>query len=236
MPGITYEASGTSGDAPYAVAYLMASNLTGGNNTGAGPNAPPGAIYAHDLCVLTTNTNLTAGGIPVVRPLLQADITNTYQQGGANAGVLGVFTEDIVTNASGQIFAQPTFGITQPVQVVFSMPAPSGRMPPEAATGRHHVNVIVSTSANIFKGRLAPNYAAGATHALDGTTAGIQIVTTNGVSTYYVDPAATTKILTILKPDETDRAYNVASGSGLVFFQFLPTYSQYVNGLNYSTN
>jgi len=233
MPGVRYEASGTSGDVPLEQAFLLANNLTGANTA-----TVPGSIYAGDLCVLTNAAALTGTpAVPVIRPLLSNDLA-TATPAISVSGILGVFTENITTNASGQIIARPNFGLTLPPGVIFSMPAPSGRFPVETATGRHRVPVILAAAANVFRARVNPAYAPGATHLLDGTKAGLTIVANpTGVNNYYIDPTATgaAQCLVIIKPDETDPNYNVASGGGVVFFQFLAPYDQLRVGGLYTT-
>jgi hypothetical protein len=199
--------------------YLLANSLTG--------------IYAGDLCVLTTGgafTGTAPNNPPVIRQLAAGDLPAVTN------GILGVFPENLTTNASGQIIGRPTYGLTLPPGVIFSMPSPSARFPVETISARHRVPVILAAAANLFKARVVTTYPNAVDHRLDNVKANVVIVAVGGINYYFLDPAAATPThVEIIKPDETDPNYGVVGAGGIVFFQFLPGVSQSLLGTNYTT-
>lgn len=210
-----------------AQGFLLANSLTGLGTP------PANYLRANDPVVLTTKSTLTSGGIAVVRQLLAADKTAHYKEGTPVAGLLGLAEYDCSTDSNGSINGSvPPAGVTPGAQVVYNFPSMSGDSPPDTATNRSRIQVYLFNLTNVFQGYLN---SAVASHALDGTLAGIILSTTSGVTTWTIDTgaAAADQCLTIIKPNETDPLYNAAAGP--VFFQVLPAFCQSLTGVPYST-
>jgi hypothetical protein len=231
MPGCSYYgAEGGNTLPPNIEALYLANNLTG---TGT----PPAAyVYATDILVRTTKSTLTSNNIPVVRPLIQADITALYQEGGQIVGLLGAAADDFITNSSGVAQAPPT----SVGGVVFPGSYASNQYL-DPVTGRSQGRVLIFETGQRF---LTPLYTGGGSVTLkgqyDGTLAGINISVSNGVSTYTIDPNATTKCVRIIAANTADPNYGklVAQNAygPTVIWEVLSTYQQWNNNTNYSTN
>jgi hypothetical protein len=222
MPGIQVFMVGNGELLPPVQSYPLANNLAGAQST-----SNPGAMSIGDFVVLTKATALTSNAVPVVRSLLQQDITDLYQQGGLNIGILGISGDNLATNAFGIINSQPQFINTVP-PVIFSMPSKSAVWGTDPVSGRNLTGVQLSTPQVQFQGFLDP--AANVTNmfTLPGTQAGLTITTNSyGQNVYLINPLATTKILTIQSVDTSDPSYGTTGA--LVRFVINPAYNQYNN-------
>lgn len=223
MPGIYFDGSNI-GD-PDIRPCLWANSLSG---TGTPPAAD---LLAGDVVCQTQKSTLTASGITVMRMLLAADVTAVYKEGTPVAGVYGIALDSARTNGSGQVTGIPApGGISTGNQVIYPGPG-GGGYNIDGATSRQYGRVAAFMPNQFYRGKLKTG--TNATHALDGTLAGFSLSTSSGVTTYTIDPAATTKILRIVRPDEQDTAYN--ADAGVVIFQVLEAYCQALTGVVYST-
>jgi hypothetical protein len=226
MPGIRFAYTLNSGPVA-AQGFLLANSLSG---TGT---PPANYLRGGEPVVLTTKSTLTSGGIAVTRQLLAADKTAHYKEGTPVAGILGISEYDCATDANGVINANvPPAGVTPGASVTYNFPSMAQGIPPDSATNRSRVQIYLAGTQNVFVGALD---SATASHALDGTLAGLILTTASGVTTYTIDTgaAAADQCLVIIKPDESDSLYNAAKGR--VFFQFIPTFCQAITGVSYST-
>lgn len=224
MPGVRFASSiaGQTGS-PNLVPCVMAGG-TGGGVT----------MYSGDFVVKTIKTTLTANVVPVLRTLLAADVTATYQQTGAICGIFGAIEEDVTTNSSGQATSPPAFGgIATGGQVVYPY-GQAGLNPVDSNTGRGQVRVLQATGSNIYGIKLSAASAVG-TLALIGKQVALLLTTTSGVTLFQVDTTnATTAVLEIVGINTSDPNYGLAGCE--VFCTVLSTYRQGDLGIYYSTN
>lgn len=220
----------------------LANSLSGTVTSGTYPNitALP-QINFGDLVVLTTKSTLTSGSTPVIRQLLAGDVTNLYQvttPTSAVAGIFGVAMDYAATTATGTFSpTAPSLGGTN-----YAYPTTSGEVGADPASGRALIEVALFKPGQIFTGRL---YTGGGNITLANqynyTAAGFNLSMTAGVTTYTIDPAATTKVVTILGPVVEDPLYNelVLSGAAagpLVYFTALAAFAQSVTSAPYTAN
>ena len=224
MPGARfgYASAGQVG-VPNIVQALLAGGSAGGVT-----------IYNGDFVVKTTKSTLTANVVPVVRTLLAADVTATYQQTGAIAGIFGLALEDVTTNPSGQATSPPAIGgIATGGQVVYPY-GYDGLQAVDPNTLRNYTRVIEATGAMVFAIKLSAASAVG-TPALVGTSAALLLTTVNGITTFNVDTTnATTAVLQIVGINTSDPLYG-AKGCE-VFCLVLPAYRQGTTNVLYSSN
>jgi hypothetical protein len=230
MPGCAYGGNfAGNAVAPLTPSFYLANSLSGSGT-------PPAAyVQATDIVVLTTKSTLTSNAIPVVRMLLAADITALYQNGsGGICGLLGSAADDMISNSSGLAQAPPTsLGGSQFPGSYASLQYTD----PQVGRSQGRVQVFDS---NHFQ--LTPLYTGGGSVTLlgqyDGTLAGINISVTSGVTTYTIDPNATTKCVAIYQANRSDPNWGKlvaqnAAGPG-VFWTVLPQYQQFLTKVNYT--
>jgi hypothetical protein len=230
MPGCAYGGNFAGNAlAAFEPPFYLANGLSG---TGT----PPAAyVQATDIMVLTTKSTLTSNAVPVVRMLEQADITALYQNGsGGICGILGSASDDMSTTAAGLAQAPPpSLGGSQFPGSYASLQYTDPQI------GRSQGRVQVFDNNHFFRMAL---YTGGGSITLTGqynnTLAGINISVTSGVSTYTIDPNATTKLISIWQADTSDPLYGTLvaqNGAGPhVFFTVLPAYQQFVTKINYT--
>ncbi len=231
MPGIFFASSpGGKSSSPGVQPYLLANGLIGSNTASL-----PGAMYQGDVVVLSLATSLTGTApynVPVCRQLLADDKTAHYLQGTPIAGILGIATYDVQTsgvntggaNAGGAGLAPPALGAIATgagINYPLSGPAMLGN---DVATNRSYQPVVVA-SGNIFAARMQLNSTdftttATVTHQYDNQLAGFKLITTGGITTYYILPetglpniagansAAADCCLEIIGVNEQDPLYN----------------------------
>lgn len=240
MPGIQFSGSEANfRGVPDVNKYLLANSLAG---TGTPPAA---AVYAGDIVALTQASALTSGANTVVRMLLAADKTAHYLQGSPVAGLLGVCMDDVASSAAGIAIAPPVIapGVTSGAPISYPL-SNSGMWGADRATNRNYMKVALFVPGNTFLGRL--DMTAGAItlkHQYDGLLAGIIMTTTSGVTTYTIDSATASgadACIRIIGPNEQDPLYNttvaISSATGpSVFFEVLPSFSQYLTNVVYSS-
>jgi hypothetical protein len=231
MPGVRFAQSvaGLTG-VPNLVAALMAGGSAGGVTMNGG-----------DLVVKTIKSTLTANApgtstpVPVLRTLLAADVTATYQQGGSICGIFGAIEEDVTTNGSGQATSPPAFGgIATGGQVQYPY-GQAGLNQVDPLTARGQVRVLQATGANVYGIKLSAASAIG-TPALIGKSVALLLTTlSNGQTLFQVDTTnATTAVLEIVGINTSDPNYGAAGCE--VFCVVLPTYRQGDLGVYYSSN
>lgn len=251
MSGIRFAGRAFGPATPSKWSGLLANSL-------AATGTPNTALFPGDIVARTTVSALTSGGVPVVRRLLVADRTASYLESAVAVGVLGIVGDALTTNASGQVNGAPPLagGAGGPI---FSVPSEAASIPPDPATLRSRISVILALPDVYFVGRINVNttdFASGLTlgHQYDGLLAGLCFTTdTNNNDTIFtLRPAAATAlaIIEIIRPNEQDPRYNTLilgtdtfsnnaladSRSGPeVIFRFLTAYSQQRNGVVYST-
>ena len=229
MPGIQIFMAGNGELLPPIQSYPLANNLAGAQTT-----TVPGAMSIGDFVVLTTKSSLTSNGVPVLRSLLEQDLTDLYQQGGLDIGILGISNDNLATNANGIINGQPQF-INNVPNVIFSMPSKSAVWGTDPVSGRNLAGVILSTPQVQFQGFLDPAQNITNMYTLPGTQAGLTISTnTYGQNIYLINPNATTKILTIQSVDTSDPSYG--TNGALVRFVINSAYNQYNNPNGFYTS
>lgn len=224
MPGVrfAYAVAGQVG-VPDIVQALLAGGSAGGVT-----------IYNGDFTVKTTKTTLTANVVPVLRTLLAADVTATYQQTGSIAGIFGAACEDVTTNGSGQAIQSPALGgIATGGQVIYSY-GYDGLQAVDPNTSRSYTRVIEATGNMVFGIKLSAASAIG-TPALLTTSAALLLTTTNGVTNFQVDTTnATTAVLVIVGINTSDALYGQKGCE--VFCQVLATYRQGTTNVLYTAN
>lgn len=199
-----------------------------------GTGTPPAAgMKAGDLVVYTTVAALTTSAAKVVRPLLGADKTAHYEEGGVRAGILGICDNDVNTSSSGAVSTvMSPGGVISRTQGMASMNALD-------SNGHGQQTFVIATSDTIFKAQLATAASTTAVYkALKGGLGGITITVTAGVSVYTVNTSDTGEdlMLNIVDVDITDLTRKT------VFVKILNTgltpsgsYLQYETATAYST-
>ncbi len=236
----TFQFAGTrpgEASAPAIFQYLLANSLSG---TGT---PPANALQYGDPVVLTTATALTSGGAAVCRQLLAADKTAHYKEGTPVAGILGIAGNAVQTNASGVAIQPPPLGgVTTNAAIPYPLSGPAMQQT-DVYTGRSYMNVYLFGGANIFEGQLYMG--AGAItlgHQYDNTLGGITLTTTSGITKFTINTSDTgvDACILILGPNEQNPLYGTAVASGAavgptVFFTVLPSFQQFLTGVDYST-
>lgn len=226
MPGIKFSYR-TTGQPAFKRHYPLAKSM---NGTGTPPAAK---LQAGDFVVLTTLSTLTTSSTPVIRPLLAADKTAHYEEGGVRAGVLGICDGPVETNSSGLVLASQSAG-----GVITRTPGMAS-MNPLHACGQAQDTVIVITADTVLEAQLGTAASsAAAFNALVGTLAGITLSVSSGVTTYTLNTSDTGEDLMcqIVGVDTADTTFK------RVFFRILGTgltptgsYMQWDTGVPYST-
>lgn len=221
MSGIRYAGSTGGGvGVPDIIAALLAGGSAGGVQ-----------MYSGDFVVRTIKTTLTANVVPVIRTLLAADQAANYQQGGANAGILGLLCEDVITNSSGQPLATPP-PIANGASVIYPY-SYDGLLQLDPLTLRGQGRVIECSERMIYGIKLDAASAAG-TMALVGTLAALKLTGTLPTVFTVDTTAATTNVLRIIGINTSDPLYGAVGCE--VFVQVLGAYCQSLTAVPYSTN
>ena len=223
MPGIRFGyAVGGNVGVPNIVTALLAGGAGGGI-----------VINSGDFVVKTTKANLTANNVPVIRTLLQADITALYQQTALIAGIFGLALEDVTTNLVGQATVPPALGgIATGGQMQYAY-GYTGLLGIDANTQRGQGRVIPCTSQMVFACKLDPA-SAPSTPALIGTLAALKLTGTLP-SLFTIDTTGgSTNIVRIVAVNQSDPLYGLNGGE--VFFQILDAYQQFLTAVPYSAN
>ena len=189
MPGVRF--AGRMGGNTFGVNRI--SGLLGNSESGNATATVVGQLYDGDLLALTTNSTYT-GGPAVVRQLLAADKTASYQASSVNAGIFGAALSTVSTNASG-VAIQPTPLYSANIPYPYGEP---GLYTPDPTTGRG-IMPVAAASGNIFAARIygGTTRSAATLQALATTSLlGIVIVIGNGTNGYptgqawyFIDPA-----------------------------------------------
>ena len=176
-----------------------------------------------DIVVLTTVSAKTTSAMPVLRPLLAADIAALYQDGSGNVcGIFGVATHTHSTNSSGIVATQPSVtNVAASARPIYALPGVSAGYEVDATNGFSLDTPVIADDQTLFYARLLTG---SASNILTGTQAGIDL--TSGV--YTVNTSATTKIFTIEGYDPQD-PFDTA-----VYVRVLPAFQQYSTGFPYT--
>jgi hypothetical protein len=191
-------------------------------------------IQQGDAVALTTNATYSLSSVPALRKVLAADKTAHYLQGVPVAGIAGVAAYGIVTDANGRPSGTPALPATNFGGVIYDFPGMASGIPNDTNTGQALMQYYAAHPQNVFFAALSAASAA-ATHALDDTLAGLLLTTVGGVTTYALDTtaAAADKCVIILRPRESDPLYGAVGGS--MFFQFVQSFDQTLNGVQYTS-
>jgi len=243
MPGITFANSrgGLTGS-PFLNPYNLANSLTGSQTSTAA-----GQMRGGDFVVLTTKSSYSdTNSTPVLRNLLNTDITNSYYSTGSGgsvvSGILGVAVDQAITNASGVYQGGTTYLGAQGIQIAVSSIA---QIPPIQfnGPGRSQMPVYLAASGNQFFGNLTiPSGGITLLDQYNDTLAGVTCTLTSGVPTYTITPAGSGVVncIRIIAAVTTDPLYGVAVASGAargpsVLFEVLGAYSQFDTAVPYTT-
>lgn len=223
MPGLRF---GYANAGQVGVPFIIQALLAGGSAGGV-------TVYSGDAVVKTTKSTLTANVVPVIRTLLAADVTATYQQGGSIAGIWGMACEDVTTNSSGQAIQSPTLGNIATGGSVIYPYSYDGLQAVDSNTVRSYTRVIQATGNMVFAAKLTAASAVG-TPALITTNAALTLTGT-APTTFTVDTTGgSTNCIQIVGINTSDPNYG-AHGCE-VFFVILPTYRQGDTGVLYTSN
>lgn len=233
MPGVRYVQSPAGQVGVPSITAGVTALLAGGSAGGV-------TIYSGDFAVKTVKSTLTANApntstpVPVVRTLLAADVTATYQQGGVTCGIFGSACEDVATNGSGQPISPPPIGgINTGGQVNYRY-GYDGLLSVDSLTSRGQTRVIQATGDTVYGIKLSAASAI-STPVLIGKQVALLLTTTNGVTLFQVDTTnATTAVLEIVGVNTSDVNYGAVGGE--VFCVVLSTYRQGDLGVYYSSN
>lgn len=166
----------TNNGPPVRRRYPLAKSMNGAGTR------PAARMKAGDVVVYTTVAALTTAGAKVVRPLLEADKTAHYEEGGVRAGILGVCDEPVATNSAGAFMAETANGGYLP------------KVPGLASLNKLDTNghaqqtFVIATPDTVFKANLAAAAASLAVYlALKGSLAGITMTNASGGSEYTIN-------------------------------------------------
>lgn len=187
-------------------------------------NAKSETINVGDPLVLTTDSDETTGSTPVARVLLAADVSASYQEGGATAGIYGFAAASAVTDASGVASSAPAYANKlASAEPTLQVPTYGASIDVDPNIGYTRIKTFVAHPHIVFRGKLGGGGTTTASAALIGTSAGIDIA--SGVFT--VDTSESVKPLTIVGWDQSNPAY--------VFFTVKPAYCQALTGVLYTS-
>lgn len=185
------------------------------------PNGKSATINCGDPVVMTTNTTYTTASNPVARTLLAADIAALYLQT-AVAGILGFSLQDAVTNSSGIAISQVVYSAkAAAAEPILQSPSYGFGLPPDPNISYTELQIAVAVPGQVFRGKLKTGTASNLSLGL----AGIDLTS----SVFTVDTGATTKILSVIDWER------LPAGGSYVYFEVLPSYCQYLTGVNYTS-
>ena len=154
----------------------------------------------------------------------------TVNTSGTIAGVAGVARYTGITGAAGTFTGTPTVGYGQ---INYQLGSIGQANPVDPLTGQSLIQFYAASPQNMF---IAAMNGVPASWSYSGKLGGIIMATTGGVTTYTLDPspAAGAAIIRFFEPNEADPLYALGSNGGSMFFQFLETYDQVLNGQVYT--
>jgi hypothetical protein len=157
----------------------------------------------------------------------------TVNTSGSIAGIAGVAEYSGITNTNGQWNAFTSPGGVQPGAVTLQLPGMGAAIPQDPVSNQGIVPYYAAVYGNEFAAALN---GAVAGPAYNNLPCGLITSISGGITTYTLDPApaAGFAIGVMSEADQTDPLYNTATNGGRMIFQFNQTYSQVINGINYS--
>lgn len=161
----------------------------------------------------------------------------TVNTTGVIAGLAGVAEYSGITNANAQWNAFTSPGGIQPGAATLQLPGMGAALPQDPAVNMGIVPFYAAVYGNEFTGAVNGVVAS---PILNNIPCGLIMSLSGGITTYTIDtaPAAGAAIGVISECDQTDPLFNGGPGGatngGRVIFQFNQTYSQLINGINYS--
>lgn len=189
-------------------------------------NGKSRTLYGFDPVVLSSHSGvISASSGPAIRHLAAADVSASYQEGGANAGVFGFLaSEGGTVDSSGIMGTRPVpSSKLSTKEPNFMMPTYAFGLTPDPNTGYTLVPVYYAIPGIQFKCKLGGGGTLVGSNALIGTKAGIDISGT----TFTLDTSETVKPLNIVDWDPNDTTY--------VWAEVDVDYCQYLTGVNYTT-
>lgn len=210
--------------------FEFAYHLGGGKqgDIGYALGAKSAVTNPFDPVVLTTAAAQTTSSNPVARKLLAADVTASYLEGGAKAGIYGFAGQEHYSNSSGVASTQAVpSSISAAGQPILPLPNYGAGIDADPTIGYSRLKIYLATPENVFKGKLGGGGDLTATNAHKNTKAGIDISGSGSTAIYTVDTSESVKPLIIIGFDEVDPTW--------VYFTVDPLYCQSRTGVNYST-
>lgn len=174
--------------------------------------------------VITTNATYTTASNPVVRSLVAADVSASYQEGGSTAGILGFACHDAQTTSGGVASTQFVYSLKgASAEPTLALPSYGMGQPADGNIGYTNIMVWLALPGTVFRGKLGGGGTTTASNLLVNVAAGIDISGT----TYTVDTSESVKPLVIIGWDP--------SATGYVYFQVKAAYCQILTGVDFTS-